>query len=94
MKEELCIFELDSKLVVDAIYGERGSSIFHAITDECVILLKHFREVLVWFEYRCEFCNSLVSTGCVSMLASYVQGSGSIQLLRSSVVILFQSNLI
>lgn len=64
-----CIFALDSKLVVDAIHGERGNSIFHDITDECVILLKHFTGVLICFEYR-SANTSLVSTGCVFSVRS------------------------
>lgn len=51
-RKQKCIFELDSKLVVDAIHGDRGNSIFHAIIDDCVENLKHFEEVLVVFEYR------------------------------------------
>lgn len=51
-RKQKCIFEMDSKLVVDAIHGVRGSFIFHGIIDDCVKLLKRFEEVLVVFEYR------------------------------------------
>lgn len=51
-RKQKCIFELDSKLVVDAIHDDRGNSIFHTIIDDCVEILKHFEEVLVVFEYR------------------------------------------
>lgn len=47
-----CIFEMDFKLVVDAIYGGRGNSHFHTIIEDCVDFLKHFHEVLVVNEYR------------------------------------------
>ncbi|XP_074347972.1 uncharacterized protein LOC141686789 [Apium graveolens] len=51
-RNQRCIFELDSKLVVDVFHGEMGNSVFHTIIDDCVSLLKHFSEVLVVFEYR------------------------------------------
>lgn len=55
MKEwrpQRCIFELDAKVVVDAVNGDRGSSNLHTIVEECEEILKHFREVLVVFVRR------------------------------------------
>lgn len=44
-RNQRCIFEMDSKLVVDAIHRDRRNSIFHAIIDDYLNLLKHFKEV-------------------------------------------------
>lgn len=46
-----CIFEIDAKLLVDAIYGSQGMSIFHNIVEDCIELMKHFEEVLVLFNH-------------------------------------------
>ncbi|KAL8119323.1 hypothetical protein AgCh_016734 [Apium graveolens] len=46
-----CIFEMDSKIVVDAIHGKHGNSNFHTIIDDCISFLKYFREVLLVFDY-------------------------------------------
>lgn len=34
-----CIFELDAKVVVDAIHGTPKNSMFHIIIDECLEIL-------------------------------------------------------
>ncbi|XP_074323842.1 uncharacterized protein LOC141660753 [Apium graveolens] len=47
-----CIFECNAKLVVDAVNGGRGKSIFDTILEDCVYLLKHYQEVLVTFVHR------------------------------------------
>lgn len=47
-----CIFELDAKLVVNAVNGTSKNSIFHGIIDECKEILKHYEGVLVVFEHR------------------------------------------
>lgn len=47
-----CIFELDAKLVVDAVYNNTGMANFHSIIDDCVVLLQHFVNVLVTYEHR------------------------------------------
>lgn len=36
---------------MQAIHRKQGNSNFHTIIDDCIVLLKHFREVLVVFEY-------------------------------------------
>ena len=46
-----CIFELDAKLVVEAIYNNTGRSNFHGMIDDCVILLQHFENVLIVYEH-------------------------------------------
>ncbi|KAL8105389.1 hypothetical protein AgCh_029259 [Apium graveolens] len=48
-----CVFECDSKQVVDAIRAREGMSYFHTIIEECKDILKHF----------CEFCEVLVVFG-------------------------------
>ncbi|XP_074352699.1 uncharacterized protein LOC141691846 [Apium graveolens] len=47
-----CIFETDSKLLVDACEGVQGRSFFHTIVLNCVQLFKHFEEVPVQFVYE------------------------------------------
>ncbi|XP_017250744.2 uncharacterized protein LOC108221372 [Daucus carota subsp. sativus] len=47
-----CVFEMDAKTVVDAIYGDGGNSYFHTIIEDCVDILHHFHEVVVVFERR------------------------------------------
>ncbi|WOH11565.1 hypothetical protein DCAR_0831054 [Daucus carota subsp. sativus] len=47
-----CVFETDSKLLVDACNGSSGRSYFHIIVSECVDLIKHFENVLVRFVHR------------------------------------------
>lgn len=47
-----CIFEMDAKMVVDAVNGPRKNSNFHVIIDDCVDMLKHFEEVRVSFDRR------------------------------------------
>lgn len=47
-----CIFEMDAKLVVDAVHGSGGNSNFHTVIKECHEIIKHFEDVLLLFEYR------------------------------------------
>lgn len=47
-----CIFEMDAKLVVEAIQKSQGQSIFDTIIDDCRELFKHFEEVLVVYVHR------------------------------------------
>ena len=47
-----CIFEMDAKLVVEAVHGPRKNSNFHVIIEDCIEILKHFEEVLVSFDRR------------------------------------------
>lgn len=47
-----CIFEMDAKVVVDAIKKVKGCAYFHTIVLDCVDLLKHFDNVLVQFVHR------------------------------------------
>lgn len=47
-----CIFESDAKILVDALQGRRGKSIFDTIVEDCRELMKHFQEVLVVFVNR------------------------------------------
>ncbi|XP_074373281.1 uncharacterized protein LOC141713413 [Apium graveolens] len=47
-----CIFESDAKLLVDAIHGFKGRSMFDTIVENCSEILKHFEEVLVVFAHR------------------------------------------
>ncbi|XP_074335978.1 uncharacterized protein LOC141673144 [Apium graveolens] len=47
-----CVFECDSKVLVDAAKGEAGTTYFHLIVEECRDILKHFEEVLVCFIHR------------------------------------------
>lgn len=51
-RTEKCIFETDAKLLVDALQGTRGKSLFDTIVQECQEILKHFQEVLVVFVIR------------------------------------------
>lgn len=81
-----CIFEMDSKLVVDAIHGGGGNSII----DDCIPLLKHFIEVLVVFEYRSanSVAHLLARAAHELRFPCQVQWSDVILLLKLSVVIL------
>lgn len=47
-----CIFELDAKMVVDAVNGHSKNSNFHGIIDDCREIIQHFEGVLVVFEHR------------------------------------------
>ncbi|XP_074359955.1 uncharacterized protein LOC141700079 [Apium graveolens] len=47
-----CIFELNAKLVVEAVYNNKERSNFHSIIDDCVSSLQYFENVLVVHEYR------------------------------------------
>ncbi|KAL8103570.1 hypothetical protein AgCh_027952 [Apium graveolens] len=47
-----CIFETDSKLLVDALNGVRGRTYFDTIVSDCLELVKHFDDVLFAFTYR------------------------------------------
>ncbi|XP_074336246.1 pelargonidin 3-O-(6-caffeoylglucoside) 5-O-(6-O-malonylglucoside) 4'''-malonyltransferase-like [Apium graveolens] len=47
-----CIFESDSKMIVDAVNGNRGASMFDTIAEDCSELIKHFDGVLVIFVHR------------------------------------------
>ena len=51
-RTEKCIFETDSKLLVDAVNGIRGRSYFDLIAEDCHELMKHFDEVLLVFVPR------------------------------------------
>ena len=51
-RQKKCIFECDTKLLVDAVNGEGGNTYFHSIVDDCIDLIKHFDEVLVVFAHR------------------------------------------
>lgn len=44
-----CIFESDSKLLVEAVNGGIGKSYFHTIVNECHEIIKHFEKVLIIF---------------------------------------------
>ncbi|XP_017239320.1 uncharacterized protein LOC108212100 [Daucus carota subsp. sativus] len=47
-----CIFESDSKVLIDAIRAGQGKSIFDTHVEDCRELLKHFEDVLVVFVNR------------------------------------------
>ncbi|XP_074378397.1 uncharacterized protein LOC141719935 [Apium graveolens] len=47
-----CIFESDSKQLVDALNGSQANSYFNTVVSDCIELIKHFDEVLVIFTYR------------------------------------------
>ncbi|XP_074374021.1 uncharacterized protein LOC141714399 [Apium graveolens] len=47
-----CVFELDAKIVVEAVYTNGGNSNFHTIIEDCRDILKHFQEVLVVFDHQ------------------------------------------
>lgn len=47
-----CVFETDSKQVVDACKGGAGKSNFHSIVAECVEVCQHLDEVQVHFIYK------------------------------------------
>lgn len=49
---DYCVFESDSKQLVDACNGQEGESYFHTIVSDCVDLCKHFNHVLVQFVRR------------------------------------------
>ncbi|XP_074342828.1 uncharacterized protein LOC141680525 [Apium graveolens] len=44
---DYCIFESDSKLLVEACKGGDGVSYFHTIVSDCIDLFKHFNHVIV-----------------------------------------------
>ncbi|XP_074347283.1 uncharacterized protein LOC141686126 [Apium graveolens] len=52
MRFRKCIFELDSKIVVDACNGGSGRSNFYSFIGECVEDFKHLDEVRVQFTYK------------------------------------------
>lgn len=47
-----CVFESDSKQLVDACNGQQGASYFHTIVSDCVESCKHFDHVLISFVRR------------------------------------------
>lgn len=47
-----CVFETDSKTLVQACNGASGDSFFGTIVDDCTYLLKHINHVLVRFGFR------------------------------------------
>ena len=47
-----CVFESDSKLLIDAIHGQNGDSLFHTIVEDCSELAKHYEHVLFKFVPR------------------------------------------
>lgn len=47
LQYDCCIFESDSKLLVDACKGLDGASYFHTIVSDCIDLCKHFNHVIV-----------------------------------------------
>lgn len=47
-----CVFESDSKLLIDAIHAPGGKSLFDTIVDDCSELVKHYDEVLFEFVPR------------------------------------------
>lgn len=47
-----CIFESDSKQLVDAINERRDKPYFGLIVDDCIELMKHYDEVLFVFAFR------------------------------------------
>lgn len=47
-----CIFESDSKVLVEACKENRGESYFHTIVSDCVQLSKHFEHVQIVFASR------------------------------------------
>lgn len=47
-----CVFESDSKLLIDAILAPGGRSLFDTIVDDCNELSKHYDEVLFEFVPR------------------------------------------
>lgn len=47
-----CIFKSDSKVLVDAVNGNHGQSLFDTLAEDCNELLKHFEEVSVVFTHR------------------------------------------
>lgn len=49
---DYCVFEYDSKQLVDTCNGQEGESYFHTIVSDCVVLCKHFNHVLVQFVGR------------------------------------------
>lgn len=53
-----CVFESDSKLLIDALDGPDGSSLFHTIVENCSELVKHYENVL--FEFIPKSANSVV----------------------------------
>lgn len=55
-----CVFESDSKLLVEAVNGSMGKSYFHTIVSECREIIKHFEEVLVVFVHR--YANMIAHT--------------------------------
>lgn len=52
-----CVFESDSKLLIDAIHGPSGKSLFDTIVDDCSELVKHYDGVL--FEFVPRSANSV-----------------------------------
>ena len=48
-----CIFEMDAKLLMDALHSTKpGKSFFDMLVDDCKELIKHFEEVLFVFVHR------------------------------------------
>lgn len=47
-----CVFESDSKLVIDAFQAPKGRSLFDTIIEDCIEFIKHYDEVLLAFVPR------------------------------------------
>lgn len=51
-RNQRCIMETDSQVLVAACNGGPGEAIFGVIVDDCIKLLKHINSVLIRFAYR------------------------------------------
>lgn len=51
-RNQRCIMETDSRVLVQACNGKPGEAIFGTLVDDCIQLLKHINLVLVKFIYR------------------------------------------
>ncbi|XP_074378629.1 uncharacterized protein LOC141720175 [Apium graveolens] len=51
-KNQCCIMESDSRMLVQACNGSPGEAMFGTIVGDCIQLLKHINPVLVRFTYR------------------------------------------
>ena len=53
LQYERCVFETDSKTVVQACKRAPDQSFFGIIVDDCVHLSKHVNQVLIQFAFKC-----------------------------------------
>lgn len=51
-RNQHCIIESDSQILVNACKGSPGEAIFGTIVGDCIQILKHINPVLVRFVYR------------------------------------------